>query len=46
MLRNGASLAEIGQVLRQSRPATTAAYATVDRAALRPLALPWPGARS
>jgi len=46
MLRNGASLAEIGQVLRQSRLATTAAYATVDRAALRPLALPWPGARS
>ncbi len=45
MLRNGASLAEIGQVLRQSRPATTAAYAKVDRAALRPLALPWPGAR-
>ncbi len=45
MLRNGASLAEIGQVLRQSRPATTAAYAKVDRAALRALALPWPGAR-
>jgi site-specific recombinase XerD len=45
MLRNGGSLAEIGQVLRQSRPATTAAYAKVDRAALRALALPWPGAR-
>jgi integrase/recombinase XerD len=45
MLRNGASLAEIGQVLRQSRPATTAAYAKVDRAALRALALPWPGAK-
>jgi len=44
MLRNGVSLAEIGQVLRQSRPATTAAYAKVDRVALRALALPWPGA--
>ncbi len=45
MLRNGASLAEIGQVLRQSRAATTAAYAKVDRAALRALAQPWPGGR-
>lgn len=44
MLRGGASLAEIGQVLRQSRAATTAVYAKVDRTALRSLARPWPGA--
>ena len=44
MLRGGASLAEIGQVLRQSNPAVTAAYAKVDRVALRTLAQPWPGA--
>lgn len=44
MLRAGASLAEIGQVLRQSHAATTAIYAKVDRVALRALAQPWPGA--
>jgi len=44
MLRGGASLAEVGQVLRQSRAATTAVYAKVDRRALRALAQPWPGA--
>jgi site-specific recombinase XerD len=44
MLRGGASLAEVGQVLRQSRAATTAVYAKVDRSALRTLAQPWPGA--
>lgn len=44
MLQGGASLAEVGQVLRQSRAATTAVYAKVDRAALRALAQPWPGA--
>lgn len=42
MLRGGASLAEVGQVLRQSRAATTAVYAKVDRVALRTLAQPWP----
>jgi integrase/recombinase XerD len=42
MLRNGASLNEVGQVLRQSRPATTAMYAKVDRVSLRALAQPWP----
>jgi integrase len=44
MLRGGATLAEVGQVLRQSRAATTAVYAKVDRVALRTLAQPWPGA--
>jgi integrase/recombinase XerD len=43
MLQGGASLTEVGQVLRQSRLATTAIYAKVDRAALRSLAQPWPG---
>jgi integrase/recombinase XerD len=43
MLRAGASLPEIAQVLRHRQLETTAIYATVDRKALRPLALPWPG---
>lgn len=43
MLRAGAGLAEIGQVLRHRRPLTTAVYAKVDRDALRALARPWPG---
>jgi integrase/recombinase XerD len=43
MLRNGASLLEIGQVLRHRSQATTAIYAKVDRSALRDLAQPWPG---
>ena len=42
MLRRGASLAEIGQVLRHREQKTTAIYAKVDRNALRPLARPWP----
>ena len=42
MLRRGASLAEIGEVLRHREQKTTAIYAKVDRAALRPLAPPWP----
>ena len=46
MLRGGASLAEVGQVLRQVRAATTAIYAKADRVALRALARPWPGAQS
>ncbi len=44
MLQAGASLAEVGQVLRESADATTAIYAKVDRVALRALAQPWPGA--
>jgi site-specific recombinase XerD len=43
MLRRGASLAEIGHVLRHRDPDSTAIYARVDLEALRELALPWPG---
>jgi integrase/recombinase XerD len=43
MLVAGASLGEIGQVLRHRRLATTAIYAKVNIAAQRQLALPWPG---
>lgn len=43
MLRHGAALTEIGQVLRHRDVATTALYAKVDRTALRVLAQPWPG---
>jgi integrase/recombinase XerD len=46
MLRAGASLDEIGQVLRHRQALTTAIYAKVDRDALRQLARPWPEARS
>jgi site-specific recombinase XerD len=42
MLQAGATLAEIGQVLRHREQKTTAIYAKVDHAALRPLARPWP----
>jgi site-specific recombinase XerD len=43
MLRKGASLDEIGEVLRHKSPDTTAIYAKVDLSALKTLALPWPG---
>lgn len=43
MLRHGASLTEIGEVLRHRSPQTTTIYAKVDLKALRRLALPWPG---
>jgi len=43
MLRAGAKLPEVGQVLRHRSLTMTAIYAKVERAALRPLALPWPG---
>jgi integrase/recombinase XerD len=42
MLRLGASLTEVAQVLRHRHLATTAIYAKVDRDALRDLAQPWP----
>ncbi len=45
MLRRGASLVEIGQVLRHRDLATTAVYAKVDIDNLRRLAQPWPGVR-
>ena len=44
MLRAGASLPEIGQLLRHRRSLTTAIYAKVDHDALRTIARPWPGA--
>ena len=43
MLRGGASLAQIGQVLRHQHIDTTEIYARVDHKALRVLAQPWPG---
>jgi integrase/recombinase XerD len=42
MLRAGAPLAEIGQVLRHRSLASTAAYARVDVERLRTIARPWP----
>ena len=42
LLRRGASLGEIGQLLRHRQPTTTQIYAKVDIAALRGIALPWP----
>ena len=42
MLRAGATLDEIGTVLRHKSPDTTAHYAKVDIAALQHVAQPWP----
>jgi site-specific recombinase XerD len=42
MLRAGAGLGEVGQVLRHRSPLSTAIYAKVDRDALGVLARPWP----
>jgi integrase/recombinase XerD len=46
LLRAGAPLSEIGQVLRHRTALTTAIYAKVDRERLRELARSWPGAGS
>ena len=46
MLRDGASMPEIGELLRHRSQLSTAIYAKVDLAALRPLAMPWPGSLS
>jgi site-specific recombinase XerD len=43
MLRHGASLSEIGELLGHRNPETTKIYIKVDLDALRTLALPWPG---
>ncbi len=43
LLRAGASLSEIGQVLRHKSHDTTRIYAKVDIDGLRELAMPWPG---
>jgi site-specific recombinase XerD len=43
MLRQGATLTGISQVLRHSDLATTAIYAKVDAVRLRQVARPWPG---
>ena len=43
MLHQGASLAEIGEILRHRHLRTTSIYAKVDIASLRMLALPWAG---
>jgi site-specific recombinase XerD len=43
ILRAGAPLSEVAQVLRQRSHATTAIYAKVDHLALGELAMPWPG---
>lgn len=43
MLRRGASLTQIGEVLRHQLAQTTEIYAKVDFAVLRALAQPWPG---
>ena len=42
MLRSGASLPEVGQVLRHRSTPATSIYAKVDDNALRVLARPWP----
>jgi integrase/recombinase XerD len=46
LLRHGAPLSEIGQLLRHRTELTTTIYAKVDRDRLRELARPWPGGAS
>ncbi len=45
-LAAGASLPEVGQLLRHGHLSSTAIYAKVDRERLRDLARPWPEARA
>jgi site-specific recombinase XerD len=42
LLRKGASMAEIAELLRHRSPTTTEIYAKVDSESLRALARPWP----
>ena len=46
MLRNGASLEDIGQLLRHNHPDCARIYSKVDIEALHNLAPPWPGGAS
>jgi site-specific recombinase XerD len=46
MLRHGATLSEIGQVLRHQHISATEIYAKVDLWRLRTIAQPWPGGAS
>jgi site-specific recombinase XerD len=46
MLLHGATLEQIGTILRHHHPNTTALYAKVDITRLRSLAAPWPGGAS
>ena len=46
MLRQGATLEDIGEILRHRHPDTTALHAKVDLPRLFPLAAPWPGGAS
>lgn len=46
MLRRGATLGEIGQILRHTQPTTTQIYAKVDLDRLRPIAPRWMEANS
>ncbi len=45
MLRGGAPLSEVAQILRHHSEATTALYAKIDRAALDLVVRPWPEVR-
>jgi site-specific recombinase XerD len=42
MLRGGAAISEIGEILRHQSPTTTFIYTKVDLKALQAIALPWP----
>jgi site-specific recombinase XerD len=44
LLARGASLVEVGQLLRHRAQSTTAVYAKLDHRSLGELARPWPGA--